>query len=312
MLLGFGGFCFGDFNLGDLGWAEGFADIFGSIVAPVDDINFLAVADFVHDSGDTDATATNESTDWVDTRYGGGDGNLGATAGLAGDTFNLDGTGVEFGNFLTEETLDKFGATSREDKLGTTIAVVDFLDENFDAVTNGIVFAIDLLTAGHDATTATEVDTNDFGFDTRDGTDYDGTNLVLEGGKNGIIFGFTETLDDDLLGCHGGNTAEALDGIFLFDDITKFSVWVKLDGFSERNLGSWVISDIVLDDSTSNVDVGGAIGGIEAGANVHLTVAVVFAPGGGDGLFDDFEDSISWQTLFFCYDVNHSGHLFEV
>ena len=73
-LLIFGNVDFGflaiDINFHDFGGTEGFTDIFGSVVAPVDDIDFLAVTNFVHDGADTDTASTDESTDWIDAGYG--------------------------------------------------------------------------------------------------------------------------------------------------------------------------------------------------------------------------------------------------
>ena len=101
-----------DVDFHDFSGAEGFADVFGSVVAPVDDIDFLAVTDFVHDSLDADAATTNEGSNWVDAWYSGSDGDFGAAAGFAGDAFDFDGAASNFGDFLLEEGFDEFGAAA--------------------------------------------------------------------------------------------------------------------------------------------------------------------------------------------------------
>ena len=106
------GFLAIDVDLHDFSRTEGFTNILGSVIAPVDDVDFLAVADFVHDGLDADATTADEGTDWIDAGNGGSDGDFGAAAGFAGDAFDFDGAVSDFRNFLFEESLDEFGAAA--------------------------------------------------------------------------------------------------------------------------------------------------------------------------------------------------------
>ncbi len=85
------GFFAVDFDLCNFGWTEGFTDIFGGIVAPVDDINLLFVADFVHDSLDSNTASAHEGADWVYAGDGRHDGDFGAATGLASDALNFYG-----------------------------------------------------------------------------------------------------------------------------------------------------------------------------------------------------------------------------
>ena len=115
-LLVFGNVDFGFFAIDvdshDFGGAESFTDVFGGVVAPVDDVDFLAVTDFVHDGLDADAATADEGTNWVDAWYSGSDGDFGAAAGFAGDAFDFDGAASDFGDFLPEEGLDEFGVAA--------------------------------------------------------------------------------------------------------------------------------------------------------------------------------------------------------
>ena len=162
----------------------------------------------------------------------------------------------------------------------------------------------------HDAVGAAEVNADEAWFDACDGTDDDGADFVFEGRENGVTFGFAEALDNDLFGSLGGDATERFDGEVFFDGVADFGVFVC--DLVERDFGGWVVGYALLDDFAGYVDVGFAGLGIEGGADVHITVAVVFAPGGGDGLLDDVEDSLFREAFFFRNDINHGGHLLEI
>lgn len=279
------------FDLVNLGWREGFADVFGSVIAPGDDVDFLFVADFVHDGLDTDAAATNEGADRVNARDGGGDGNLSAPTGFAGDAFDFDGVIFKLGNFLAEEIFNEFWTAAREDKLSTTVATFDIFDIDLDAVADGIEFAINLFGARHDAVRTTKVDANELGLDASDGAGNDGADFVLKGGEYGVVFGFAEALNDDLLSGHSGDTAKSGNFMLVFYDITKLGAFAS---FGKRNFGRWVVGEAIFDDFASYIDIGFAGLSIEDGADVHFAVTVILAPSGSDGLLNNADDSLSW------------------
>ena len=283
------GFFAVDFDFGDLGWAEGFANIFGSVVAPGDDVDFFFVADFVHDGLDADATTTHKGADWINAWDGGDDGNFGATSGFSGDAFDFDSVVFEFRDFLAEEALDEFSRATAEDELGTAVATLDFFDEDFDAATDGVEFAIDLFGTRHDATTAANVDADEFRFDASDGTGDDSADFVFVFGENSVVFGFAETLDNNLLGGASGNTTKRGNFVFFLDGTTDFGFFA---GFTLRNFGRRIVGKSVFDDFASDKNVGFAGVGVQNGANVHIAVTVVFAPSGGDGLLDNAEDDV--------------------
>ena len=126
----FGAF-FIDFHFADFGGGKGFADVFGRIVAPVDDVDFFAIADFIHNGLDADAATTDKGTDGINAWNICSHGDLGAAASFAGDGFDFDGAILDFGDFLTEEILDKFGIAATEDELGATLIAFDAFDEDF-------------------------------------------------------------------------------------------------------------------------------------------------------------------------------------
>ena len=96
----------------------------------------------------------------------------------------------------------------------------------------------------------------------------------------------------------------------LFDGVTDFEVLVC--DLVERDFGGWVVSYAFFDDFAGDVDVSFAGLGVKSGTDVHVAVAVVFAPGSSDGLFDDVEDGFLREAFFLGDDVNHGGHLLEI
>jgi len=273
-----------DVDFGDFGRGEGFADVFGGVVAPVDDVDFFAVADFVHDGLDADAAAADEGANGVDAGHIGGDGDFGAAAGFAGDGFDLDGAVLYLGDFLAEEIFDEFGVAAAKDELGAAIVALDAFDEYLEAGADGVIFAFDLFAAGHDAGGFADVDADEFGLDAGDHAGHDGADFVFEHSKDGVALGFAEALDDDLFGGLGGHAAEAGDFVLFFDNIADVFAFA---GFTQGDFAGWVEGDVVFDDGMHDEDVGLAGVEIELCADVHVFVAVVFAPSGGDGLLDD-------------------------
>ena len=142
-----------------------------------------------------------------------------------------------------------------------------------------------MLASGHNTIGATEVDADEPLLDASDSTDNDGADLIFKGREDGIAFGFAKSLNDDLLSGLSGDAAETLDGVFFFNLVADFGLLVF--DLIERDFGRRVVGDAFLDDFASHEDIGFAGLGVEGGADVHVAVAVVFAPSGGDGLFDD-------------------------
>ena len=293
-----------NFDLTDFGRGEGFADVFGGVVAPVDDVDFFAIADFVHDSLDADTATTDEGTDRVDAGDGGGDGDFGATAGFAGDGFNFDAAIFDFGDFLTEEMLDKLFVATTEDELGTTLVALDTFDEDFEAGADGVIFTFDLLRFGHNAVGFADVDADEFGFDAGNHAGHDGVDFVFEHLQDDVALGFAEALDDDLFGGLAGDATEAGDFVFFLDDVAEFFLFAS---FTEGDFATGIKGDVVFYDSAHDENVSFAGVEVEFGADVHVSVAVVFAPSGGDGLLDDFQDDFLGEIFLLCDDVDHAG-----
>ena len=287
-LLVFGDINFGalalNFDFGDFGRREGFADVFGGVVAPVDDVDFFAITDFVHDSLDANTAATDEGADGINARHIGGNGNFGAAASFTGDGFDLHGAVFDLWDFLAEEVFDKFGIAAAKDELGAAIIAFDAFDEYLEAGADCVIFAFDLFGFGHDAGGFADVDADKLGFDTGDHTSHDGANLVLKHGEDDVAFSFAEALDDDLLGGLAGDATEAGDFVLFFDDVTDF---LFLTSFLKGNFSGGIEGDIIFDDSAHDEGISFAGVEVEFGADIHVLVAVIFAPGSGNGLLDD-------------------------
>ncbi len=77
-------------------------------------------------------------------------GNLGAEAGLAGDTLDSDGAVGDFGYFQIEKLADKFRIAAGQDEWGARGHRVDVQEQKADAVAHLVVLTWDPLFAGHD------------------------------------------------------------------------------------------------------------------------------------------------------------------
>ena len=186
---------------------------------------------------------------------------------------------------MFEEGFDEFCAATREEQIGTAVGAFDFFDEDLDAVTYGVVFAVDLFASRHDAGGTTEIDADESLLDAGDGAGDDSADFVFKGGKNGIVFSFAKALDDDLFGSLSGNAAEIFDNILFFNGVTDLSLLVF--DLVKWDFGRRVVSDAFFDDLARNEDIGFTSLGVKDGTDVHVAVAVVFAPSGSDSLFDN-------------------------
>ena len=77
-------------------------------LVPPDDVYFLAV-ELVHDVADARAAYAHTGADCVDLGVDGGDGDLGAVAGLAGHGLDLDDPLGDLGDLDLEELSDEIG-----------------------------------------------------------------------------------------------------------------------------------------------------------------------------------------------------------
>ena len=64
--------------------------------------------------------------------------------------------------------------------------------------------------------------------------------------------------------------------------------------FGFWNFGSWVVGDVIFDNFALNVNISFAGVQIELTANVHILVAVIFAPCGSNCLLDHVNYGLSW------------------
>src|SRR5438445_9845673 len=83
----------------------------------VDDVDLLTV-EFAYDRLHARTAGTDAGADGIDFGIGGGNGDLGAIARLAGKSFDLHRAIRDFGDFEFEEPADKFRTAAAENQLG--------------------------------------------------------------------------------------------------------------------------------------------------------------------------------------------------
>src|SRR5205814_4885437 len=137
---------------------------------------------------------------------------LGAVTGLASQGLDLDGALPDLGDFALKQPPDELGVRAGEDDLDGGGGVADFEDEGLDALALLMIFAGDLLGAGHDAFDASEVDDHGAALEAGDGAGDDGADAVLEFLVNAAALVLADELDHDLLGGLGGDAAELGEG----------------------------------------------------------------------------------------------------
>ena len=279
-----------DFYGLNLGWAKGFADILRDIVAPVNDIDFLTVTDFVHDSLDANTAATNKGTNWVDAWHRSGNCNLGAAASFAGNSLDFDGAIFDFWNLLAEEIFDKLWATTAKNKLCATFVAFNLFDEDLYAGTNGVEFASNLFGLWHNTSSLTEVNANNLWLYADDCAVYDSANLVFEHCEYGIAFCFAEALNYNLLCSLGCYAAKAANFMLFLDEFADFFAFC----FGFWNLSGWVVGYVILDNFALNVNISLAGVQIELTANIHIFIAIILAPCGSNCLLDHVNYGLSW------------------
>ena len=84
------------------GRADRLGDVLGRVGVPFDHVNLLFVQ-LTDDRLDADAANTHAGSDRIDALLGGGDGNLGALAGLPGDRTDFDHAVVDLRDLVLQQ-----------------------------------------------------------------------------------------------------------------------------------------------------------------------------------------------------------------
>ena len=90
------------------------------------------------------------------------------------------------------------------------------------------MLAFGLLGRSHDALSFAKVDVDDRALDTLDHAVHDRADFALVFGKDGLLFGFADALQDHLLGGLGGDAAKTIwsDILIIFQDAGFASILV--------------------------------------------------------------------------------------
>ena len=168
-----------DFDALNFGWAQSFANKLRSIIAPVDNINLLAITNFVHYGLNAHAATTNKGANWVDTWYERCHGNLSTATSFASNRLNFYCAILNFWYFLTEEIFNKGGRATAQNQLCATLIAFNANDQNLDAGADCVVLAIDLLGFWHNTSGFTKIHAYTALIDAGYSTIYNRANLVF-------------------------------------------------------------------------------------------------------------------------------------
>ena len=122
------------------------------------------------------------------------------------------------------------------------------------------------------------------------------------------MFSFTETLHDYLLGGHGGDATKLSNWVRFFKSFTDSLTF----SFTFWDFSSWIVSQTIFNDFFSDEDRGITGFAIKYGADIHILFALFFTPSGGNGSFNNIQNSFFWEILLFGDNFHHLRHLFKV
>ena len=97
-----------------LGRGKGVGHVDRRVLVPLDDVDAL-VAQLLDDHAHAAALGADAGAHRIEVRLAGGDGDLGAGAGLAGDGLDLDHAVVDLGHLDLEEAADEVGVRAGHD-----------------------------------------------------------------------------------------------------------------------------------------------------------------------------------------------------
>ena len=200
--------------------------------------------------------------DGVDLGVVGGDGDLRAIAGLAGQGADRDDLVGDLGDLQLEEPADEVGMRAAQDDLDPLSHLADIQDDRADSLVGMIALAGDLLAARQDGVGLAEVDDDRPPLEPLHGPGHQVAALILEFVEEAVAFGLADLLDDDLLGRLGGDPAQ-------FGRIHLDAILGRVDRARIR-----------ID---ADIDLG--------------RLGIMLACGGGEGRLDPFEKNILGDIL---------------
>ena len=264
------------------------------LARPGDDVDLLAL-EFLDHGLDARAAHADAGADRVDGAVAGDHGHLGAAAGIAGDSLDLDDAVIDLRDFLGEQLGQEGGMGAAEEDLRAAGFFADVVDVGADAVAVAEGFAWDQLVASEQSLGAAEFDHHVAVLGALDGAVDDLADAVLELVVLLLALVFAHALDDDLLGGLGGDPAEIDRRQRVDQMLAELDVRLELAGDGERDLGFLVLDDFDGLGPAREADVARAA--VDDGADV-LLVAVFGAAGLLDRLFHRLDDLFAVDRLF--------------
>jgi hypothetical protein len=195
-----------------LGRLQGVGDEHLEVVVPADDVDPLA-AELLDDVLDAVAADADAGTDAVDPVVGTDHRHLAAVAGLAGDRPDLDHPVGDLGDLLLEQPLHELRADPREDDLHPAADLADLEDRAPDPLVGVVRLAGDLLAPRQDRLLRADLNRGGGPLEAGYHARHHLADLLLELVVDGVALGFTDLLDDHLLGRLGADPAGEFRGV---------------------------------------------------------------------------------------------------
>ncbi len=177
----------------------------------------------------------NERPNWINAGNRRSNSQLRASASLASNTFDFNGTSFHLWHLLAEQIFDERFVAAAQNQLRATVVALDILDKHLDATTDAIEFTLNLLALWNNSHRFAKLNPYNPRLNALDDTRHDRTDFVFKLCKHNFTLGFTQALQHDLLGRLRGNTPKARHFVLFLDNITELGIRFLLLGVLEAD-----------------------------------------------------------------------------
>ncbi|MNZ48778.1 hypothetical protein D3C78_665310 [compost metagenome] len=279
------------------------------VIVPQDDIHTFA-AQFTGHCLDTRTAHADTGTLRVNAFVFGAYGDLGARTRITGRGHDFDQALGDFRHFDAEQLDQHLWRGTRQDQLRAAVLGADFLEQGAQAHTDTESLARDDVFTGQQRFgVVAQVNDDVVTGDLLDGTGDDLAQTLAVGIYHLSALGFTDLLDDDLLGGLGGNTAE-LDRLdLLFDHVTDFSFRMGVLNLRWPHFDRRIVQILFFDDSPATEGFVATGVAVDFHTQVDFVVKTFFGCS-GQSHFQRFKNYAGRYALFVGYRLNNQQYFF--
>ena len=288
-------------HFGDFGRRLGVDHESRGVGRPRNDVDLLPLKLADH-SLDPTAPHADAGTDRIDAGVVGDHGDLGATAGIAGDGLDFDDSVIDFRHFLGEQLGHELRVRTRQEDLRAPRLLAHVVNVGADPVVLAEAFSGNELVAAQDGLGPAQVDYDVAELDAPDQAGNDFAYPVLVFLVLALALGLADFLNDHLLGGLRGDSTKFNGRKLLDDEISDFKVGVTPLGLGEGNLGRLVLH--LIRHLAIAIEPNLAAAAVDYGPDIVL-VAVFRAARPLDRLLHGLQNLLALDTLLAGHGIGH-------